>query len=136
MLFRSLVLFCRIITLSNTLDPADNLLGEWLDAACVRVLARPVQLHLRTEFIPANQRLERIQEILAQDPRPSLIFVHSRRRAVQWARHLSDAGIASAVHHAGLSPAAQRRAEAGEAGRAHYHRLGIGWPQVVQRLVA
>jgi glycosyltransferase involved in cell wall biosynthesis len=24
----------------------------------------------------------------------------------------------------------------GEAGRAHYHRLGIGWPQVVQRLVA
>lgn len=107
-LFR-LAPFCRIIALSGTLDPADETLRAWLDAAYIRMPIRPVSLHLHTEFIPASQRFCKIQETLKQDPRPSLIFVHSRRRATQWARQLSEAGIPSAVHHAGLSFAAQRR---------------------------
>ncbi len=107
-LFR-LAPFCRILAMSGTLDPEDSELAAWLDAAWIRTLERPVPLRLRTEFVPAARRMERIREILVQDPRPSLVFVHSRRRAIQWAKHLQESGIPAAVHHAGMSLAEQRR---------------------------
>lgn len=101
--------FCRILAMSGTLDPSDLLLAQWLDAAYLRIQQRPTPVHLRTEFLPASRRFDRIREILSRDPRPSLIFVHSRRRAALWTRRLSQAGIAAAFHHAGLSLAGHLR---------------------------
>ncbi len=107
-LFR-LAPFCRIIALSATLDRGDPRLCAWLEAACVRGAWRPVPLTLREIACGAGQRERVLEELLTGDPRPTLVFLHSRRRCEGLARRLVALGVPADVHHAGLSARRQAR---------------------------
>ncbi len=107
-LFR-LAPFCRIVGLSATLADGDPRLCGWLEAACVRGAWRPVPLTLTEVPFEAGRREAVLEALLTGDPRPTLVFVHSRRRAGLLARRLAALGVGAAAHHAGLSPRAQER---------------------------
>lgn len=107
-LFR-LAPFCRIVALSATLDRGDPRLCAWLEAACVRGAWRPVPLTLRELACEAGHRERVLEELLTGDPRPTLVFLHSRRRCEGLARRLVALGVPADVHHAGLSARRQAR---------------------------
>jgi len=107
-LFR-LAPFGRIVALSATLADGDPRLCAWLEAACVRGAWRPVPLALREVPFEAGRREAVLEALLTGDPRPTLVFVHARRRAVLLAKRLEALGVGAAAHHAGLSVRAQER---------------------------
>jgi hypothetical protein len=107
-LFR-LAPWCRIVALSATLDRGDPRLCAWLEAACVRGAWRPVPLTLREVACEAGRREQALEELLTGDPRPTLVFLHSRRRCEMLARRLLSLGVSADVHHAGLSARRQAR---------------------------
>lgn len=88
----------RLLALTATCGNPEQI-SQWLNARHVHREQRPVPLewdyHLTTDK-PAT-----LQQLLTDQP--TLVFVHSRKRAEQLAETLQSQGWKAAAHHAGLS---------------------------------
>ncbi len=97
--------FCQIIGLSGTVSNYHEL-ARWLDGVAYHSTWRPVPLRhqvLRYKQLADKPALvQRIVGETRQQRGQTLVFVNSRRRAEYLAKALSDTGLPSGHHHAGL----------------------------------
>lgn len=112
--FRRLNPFVRVLGLSATLGNREEL-ADWLDGVEFHSDWRPVPLTWR---ISRYRKAEEKPQLAAREVASaresggqSLIFVQSRRRSEEIARHLTSQGIQAAHHHAGLAHSKRRVVE-------------------------
>jgi helicase len=106
--------FCRFLGLSATLGNRGEL-ADWLQGVEYESTWRPVPLNWRvTRYRKADEKpgllAREIMEVRGKGGQ-SLVFVQSRRRAESLSRYLSEQGIRSEYHHAGLGHANRKTAE-------------------------
>jgi helicase len=106
--------FLRIVGLTATLGNRREL-ARWLDGVDYETRSRPVPLAWRVARFRKPD--ERAPLVVAEVSRAvsaggqSIVFVESRRRAETYALALSESGIATSHHHAGLDTDERRRVE-------------------------
>jgi helicase len=112
--FRRLNPFCRILGLSATLGNREEL-ADWLGGVEFASEWRPVPLHWR---VSRYRRADEKPEVLLRESRTvvdaagqSLVFVQSRRRSEALSQFLSDHGLRTRYHHAGLGLDDRRKVE-------------------------
>ncbi|MBU1220674.1 DEAD/DEAH box helicase [Myxococcota bacterium] len=102
--------FCQIIAASGTLGK-ERKLAHWLDAVRLDYPHRSSNLHIELRKVDFSTR----QQTLLKDVSGEegvLVFVHSRLRCEEISNYLSENGINSAFHHAGLNSALRSETEA------------------------
>ena len=116
MRLRALNPFVQCLGLSATLGNPQEL-AQWLGGRAFIDRARlvPQRWHVVTHK-SSEDKLSLLTQGVCADVAAggkSIVFVQARPRAESIAKHLAEAGIAVAAHHAGLSRAARRTAEEG-----------------------
>lgn len=106
--FRLLNPTARVLLMTATCgNPA--VVQDWLGGHHYHSDVRPVPLHWESVTVKhAKDKRAHLQHILQVDPKPTLIFVHSRTRAAELGQALPNA----AAHHAGLTPEERQETEA------------------------
>lgn len=106
--------FLRVVGLSATLGNRREL-ARWLDGIDYETRTRPVPLAWRVaRFRKPDERVSLVVSEVARTVSASgqsIVFVESRRRAETYALALSESGIATSHHHAGLDTDERRRVE-------------------------
>lgn len=112
--FRRLNPFARFAGLSATIGNPQEL-ADWLDGGAFKTNERPVPLEWK--IVRYKKAVDK-PDLMAQEVHravaaggSSLVFVQSRRRAEQLAKHLAESGIEAAHHHAGLNHQARQSVE-------------------------
>ncbi len=99
--------FTRIIMLSATMGNLHEL-ASWIDGVAFQTFWRPVKLQWKYCFYKkSDEKPEILFRIVSENIQAngqSLVFVQSRRRAIQLAATLKEKGLISDAHHAGFDP--------------------------------
>jgi helicase len=106
--FRRLNPFTRIVMLSATIGNLHEL-SDWIDGVAFKSTWRPIQLKWDYVFFKkADEKPTLLYNTVIKNIQTggqSLVFVQSRRRAVDLSSKLRDSGILSDAHHAGFDHA-------------------------------
>jgi len=112
--FRRLNPFAKITGLSATIGNPHEL-AKWLESVTFITKERPVPLSWKiVRYRKATEKPEKLLSTVQQnvdDGGASLVFVQSRRRAEELAGYLTNNGLHSLHHHAGLTPEQRRSVE-------------------------
>ncbi len=100
-----------LLAMSGTIG-SDRDLCTFLESGLISITSRPVPLAVRVVSYERVRQEETLLELL-DDQVATLVFVHSRRKAVALAEHLQTRGIDAAPHHAGLDAAERATVERG-----------------------
>jgi helicase len=107
--------FCRLMGMSATISNHAEV-AKWLDGVSYHSTWRPVPIkHEVRRFSRLQDKATLVHEIVAQTSKEcgqSLVFVSSRRRAEELAAQVSQTGIPTAHHHAGLTLTRRQNVEA------------------------